>query len=195
MSSQSLNTAFNTRRLVITGMLIAVSIILAVPLNAPPFVSLGFITFGGISFTFMHVPAIIGAVLEGPVVGLIVGGAFGLFSMFLANQQTGADAIFRDPIISVLPRLFIGPVAWLVFNALKKANPMAALGGAGVAGTLTNTLLVIGAIAIRLSVPFLATLASVAVNVAIEVVVAVVLVIAVVNALRNVGGGRGGSSV
>lgn len=186
---------FNTRRIAITGVLIAISIVLAIPLNAGPLVSLGFITLGGISFTFMHVPAIIGAVMEGPVVGFLVGAAFGLFSMFLANQQTGADAIFRDPIISVLPRLFIGPVAWLVYNALRKGNPLVSLGSAGVAGTLTNTFLVIGAISLRLGVPFFATLASVALNVVIEVIVAVILVIAVVNALKGVVTGRGGSSV
>ena len=115
------NTSSTTRKLVITAVLIAISIVLSIPLNMGPFISLGFILIGPtIAITIMHVPAIIGAILEGPLVGLIVGGAFGLFSLFLASQQPAGspNAIFVDPIISVVPRLFIGPVAWLVYTCL-----------------------------------------------------------------------------
>lgn len=188
----------STRRLVITAMLIAISIVLSIPIGVGPLTSLGFITLGpAIAFTFMHVPAIIGAVMEGPVVGLIVGAAFGLFSLFLAGQQPAGspNAIFVDPIISVVPRLFIGPVAWFIYRAIRGAGENAGLIGAAIGGTLTNTLLVIGAIALRLSVPFFPTLASVGLNVVIELIVAAVLVVAIVGALRGATGGRGGSSV
>jgi uncharacterized membrane protein len=190
--------AFNTRRLVITAVLIAISIVLSVPLGVGPLTSLGFITLGpAIAFTFMHVPAIIGAVLEGPLVGAIVGFAFGVFSLFLAGQQPAGspNAIFVDPVISVLPRIFIGPIAWLVYSALRNTEMTVRLVGAAVAGTLTNTILVIGAIALRLNVPFFATLASVAVNVVIELIVASVIVVAVVSALRGYTGRRAGSTV
>ncbi len=192
------NQSFNTRRLVITAMLIAVSIVLSIPIGAGPITSLGFITLGpAIAFTFMHVPAIIGAVMEGPLVGAIVGFAFGAFSLFLAGQQPAGsgNAIFVDPVISILPRLFIGPVAWLVYSALKNAGITPRLIGAAIAGTLTNTILVIGAIALRLHVPFLATLASVAVNSVLEIIVASVIVVAVVSALRGYRSGRAGSTV
>ena len=186
-----------TRRLVITAVLIAISIVLSIPLNMGPFISLGFISFGTIAITIMIVPAIIGAVLEGPVVGAIVGGAFGLFSLFLASQQPAGspNAIFVDPIISVVPRLFIGPVAWAVYVGLKSFGMQVRLASSAVAGTLTNTLLVIGAIALRLNVPFLATLASVSINMVLELIVAAVIVVAVVSALRGTAGGRSGASV
>ena len=67
--------------------------------------------------------------------------------------------------------------------------------GAAIAGTLTNTILVIGAIALRLHIPFFATLASVSVNAVIELIVASVIVVAVVSALRGYTGGRAGSTV
>ena len=189
--------AFNTRRLVITAVLIAVSIVLSIPLNLGPLRALGFISFGAISITILVVPTIIGAILEGWVVGLIVGGGFGLFSMFLATQQPAGspDALFADPIISVLPRLFIGPVAWLVYRSLRSASENVRLIGASVAGTLTNTLLVIGAISLRLGVPFFATLASVSINVILELIVGAVIVVAVVNAVRGTASGKGKSSV
>ena len=193
-----MDSSYTTRRLVITAMLIAVSIVLSIPLGVGPLTSLGFITLGpAIAVTFMHVPAIIGAVLEGPVVGAIVGLAFGIFSLFLAGQQPAGspNAIFVDPVISVLPRIFIGPVAWLVYQALRNMGATVRLSAAGIAGTLTNTFLVIGAIALRLGVPFFATLASVSLNVAIELIVAAVLVVAVVSALRGYTGSRAGSTV
>jgi uncharacterized membrane protein len=192
------NQSSTTRRLVITAVLIAISIVLAIPLNMGPFISLGFVAVGPvIAVTIMHVPAIIGAVLEGPLVGAIVGGAFGLFSLFLATQQPAGspNAIFVDPIISVVPRLFIGPVAWLFYRWLRSFNEQVGVIGAAVAGTLTNTLLVIGAIALRLNVPFLATLASVSINMVLEVIVAAVITLAVVSALRGYASGSGKSSV
>jgi uncharacterized membrane protein len=194
MSSEG---AFSTRRLVITAVLIAITIVLSIPLNLGPLRALGFISFGAISFTILVVPTIIGAILEGWVVGLIVGAAFGLFSMFLATQQPAGspDALFADPFISVLPRLFIGPVAWLVYRGMQRAQENARLVSASVAGTLTNTILVIGAISIRLSVPFFTVLASVGINIVIELVVCAVIVVAVVNAVRGTAGGRGKSSV
>lgn len=192
------NTSSTTHKLVITAVLIAISIVLSIPLNMGPLTALGFITLGpAIAITIMHVPAIIGGILEGPLVGLVVGGAFGVFSLFLATQQPAGspNAIFVDPIISVVPRLFIGPVAWLVYVGLKSLDMRLRLIAAAVAGTLTNTILVIGAIALRLNVPFFATLASVALNVVLELIVASVIVVAVISALRGTASGRSGSTV
>jgi uncharacterized membrane protein len=195
MQSQS----FSTRRLVITAVLIAITIVLSIPLNLGPLVSLGFISFPpAIAVTIVHVPTIIAGILEGPIVGAIVGLAFGLFSLFLATQPTAGpgNAPFVDPFVSVLPRLFIGPMAWLVYRSLQSVvGEQVRLSAAAVAGTLTNTFLVIGALAWRFGVPFFPTLAAVSINVVLEVIVAVVIVLAVVNALRGTAYGRGGSSV
>jgi hypothetical protein len=54
---------------------------------------------------------------------------------------------------------------------------------------------VIGAISLRLGVPFFPTLASVAINVVLEVIVASVIVVAVVSALRGTAAGKAGSTV
>jgi uncharacterized membrane protein len=127
-----------TRKIVVTGVLGAISIFLGVT-------HWGFIPwFLGFSLTIMTVPVIIGAVLEGPWVGLGIGLIFGLFSMVQASVAPNGpgDVIFTNPLISILPRLFIGPVAWLTWNALKRW-PVAGLMSAGVAGSLTNTVLVL----------------------------------------------------
>jgi uncharacterized membrane protein len=131
-----------TRKIVITGVLGAISIFLGLT-------PLGFIPWGGVSLTIMHIPAILGAVLEGPVVGMIIGLIFGVFSMIRAatSPQGPLDVAFTNPLISVLPRLFIGPVAWLVWTGLKRW-PVVGLIAAGISGSLTNTVLVLGMIAL-----------------------------------------------
>lgn len=131
-----------TRKIVITGVLGAISIFLGLT-------PLGFIPWGGASLTIMHIPVILGAVLEGPVVGVIVGLIFGIFSMIRAATapQGPLDVAFTNPLISVLPRLFIGPVAWLIWSGLKRW-PVIGLIAAGIGGSLTNTVLVLGMIAL-----------------------------------------------
>lgn len=131
-----------TRKIVITGILGALCIFLALT-------PLGFWSWGPVSATILHVPVIIGAVLEGPVVGLIVGLIFGVFSMIRAAVAPNGplDPAFTNPLISVLPRLFIGPIAWLAWKALKRWTPVGLI-AAGVAGSITNTVLVLGMIAL-----------------------------------------------
>jgi uncharacterized membrane protein len=130
-----------TRKLVITGVMGALAVLLGLT-------HWGFIPwFGGISLTIMHVPVIIGAILEGPIVGLGIGLIFGLFSMLQAAiaPTSPSDVWFTNPILAVLPRLVIGPVAYYVWMLLKRI-PVIGLVAAGIAGSLTNTILVLGVI-------------------------------------------------
>ena len=127
-----------TRKIVVAGVLGAITVILGVT-------HWGLIPWGLASFSIMQVPIIIGAILEGPVVGAVIGLIFGLFSLFQASAApTGPlDPLFVNPLLSVLPRLFIGPVAWLAWNGLKKWPVVGMIVG-GIVGSLTNTVLVLG---------------------------------------------------
>ena len=130
-----------TRNLVITALMAAIAVVLG-------WTHWGFIPwFGGVSLTIMHVPVIIAAVIVGPVSGIIVGFIFGVFSMIQAAiAPTGpTDVWFTNPLLAVLPRLLIGPCAWLVGRAFKRW-PAAALSLAGAVGSLTNTFLVLAMI-------------------------------------------------
>ena len=107
-----------TRQIVVAGAMGAVIILL----GAPP-LRLGFIPFVlGVAVTVMHIPVIIGAVLEGPLVGLALGALFGLFSMLWSyiGPAGAMDLYFQNPLISILPRLFIGLLAYLVYRALRE---------------------------------------------------------------------------
>jgi len=174
----------SVRRIVITGILAAIAILLGIT-------RLGFIPVPNVSgnATIMHVPAIIGGVLEGPLVGLLVGGIFGVFSML--QDTTG---LFRNPIVSVLPRLFIGVTAYFAYISLRKSNEWLALVVAGVIGTLTNTILVVGAL-VGLSLIPAAVIPTIIPQAIAEIVIAAIITVAVVVAWKRIDTGKGGSSV
>jgi uncharacterized membrane protein len=67
--------------------------------------------------TIAHIPAIIGGVLEGPLVGLLVGMGFGF-----ASFANATIPMFKDPMVAIVPRLFIGITASWVFMAMRKAS-------------------------------------------------------------------------
>ncbi len=175
----------NTRKLIVAGLLGAIAVLLG-------WTRLGFIPWvAGASLTIMHVPAIIGAVLEGPIVGAAIGLIFGIFSMLQAAIAPNgpADVWFTNPVLSVLPRLFIGPVAWLVWKALKRW-PAAGLIAAGVAGSLTNTILVLGVIGLMGLLPW-ALIGSIAVaNGLPEAAASALLTLVVVAAWQGIVIGR-----
>jgi len=141
---------FSVRKIVVTGALGAVAVALSVS-------GLGYIPwFAGASLSVLAIPAIVGAVIEGPVVGVLVGAIFGLTSLVQAavNPAKGPlDVFFVNPLISVLPRLFIGLAAWAVFRLFKAKYRAAGAAVAGIVGALTNTVLVLGALVVAGAIP------------------------------------------
>ncbi|MGD0005418.1 MAG: ECF transporter S component [Anaerolineaceae bacterium] len=174
-----------TRKIVITGVLGAISALLG-------WTHWGFIPWlSGASLTIMHVPVIIGAILEGPVVGAIIGLIFGLFSMLQAAiaPMGPTDVWFTNPLLAILPRLFIGPIAWLVWKALQRWNVLALI-VAGIAGSLTNTILVLGTIVVMGYLTLLVVIPIAVVNGLPEAGVSAIITLAVVAAWRQIRIGR-----
>jgi uncharacterized membrane protein len=173
--------AFSVRKIVISGVLAAIAILLGTT-------GLGFIpvpTAAG-NATIMHVPAIIGGIMEGWLVGGIIGTIFGLFSFIRATVP-----LFKDPLVAIFPRIFIGITTYFAYAGLKKVNEYLALIVAAAVGTLTNTILVLGMAVIR---GYMA--AGVALGVGVthgipEVIVAAIITVAVVVAWKRVETGRG----
>lgn len=134
------NSSSKTRRLVLIGALGGISIFLGIS-------GLGLIRLPIFSLTIMHIPVIIGALLEGPVIGIAVGLIFGLFSMYQNITAPGLTSfIFWNPIIALIPRILIGIVAYYSFKLLKSKvkSTEVCVGIASILATLTNTIGVLG---------------------------------------------------
>ena len=102
-----------TKNLTTVGILGAIVIMLGLT-------PLGFIPLGVLTITSLHIPVIIAGILEGPVVGGLVGLIFGFFSLFNAmTRPTPISFVFYNPLISIMPRILIGVVTGLVYRVLK----------------------------------------------------------------------------
>lgn len=118
MISKSVKS-FSVRKMAIVGVLSAISAILGLT-------PLGFIPVGPTKATIMHIPVIIGAIVEGPFVGALVGLMFGLFSMIQAIMYpTAISFVFLNPLVAVVPRILIGIVAYYAYAIFKKLGKKA----------------------------------------------------------------------
>ncbi len=132
----------NIRKITIVGVLTAITVVLGQ-------MGWGLINVGlPAKVTIMHIPVIVGAVLEGPLVGIMVGLLFGIFSI-IQNIIAPAPLSFAliNPLVSVLPRMLIGVTAYYTYFSLKKIpkEPIR-IGIAAAVGTITNTIGVLGMI-------------------------------------------------
>lgn len=139
----SVNKRLNVRKMTVIGVLSAISIMMSML----PFI--GYIPIGPIKATIMHIPVIIGAIIEGPVVGATIGLIFGLTSLWNAiTQPVILSPLFLNPLVSVLPRILIGIIAYYVYQGVYKLTKKVYASGfvAGLIGSLVNTVGVLGMI-------------------------------------------------
>jgi uncharacterized membrane protein len=161
--------SFGVRQIAVAGALGGIAAFLG-------FTQLGFIPVPNLSgrATILHVPAILGGAVEGPVVGLIVGLIFGFFSWLDPVAPP-----LRDPLVSILPRLPIGVVAWAVFAGLRNLSLDLAAAVAGVLGSFTNTVGVLGMAVLLGYLPLVAVVPILPQAIAEAVLAAVVTVVVV----------------
>lgn len=134
------------RKIAVSGILSA----LVIAMTLTPF---GYIMIPGLNIqvTLLHVPVLVAAIVEGPVVGLFVGLMFGLSSLYTAIITPSVIAFaFLNPLVSILPRVLFGLAAWYLFKGIDalmrgKARPVA-IGIAAAVATLLHTTMVLGAI-------------------------------------------------
>lgn len=148
----------NTKNFTLTAMFLAIMILLAVT-------PLGFIPIGPINATTMHIPVIVASIILGPRLGAFLGGTFGLISLIRSTFiPTPLSFVFspfipvigteqgswKALIIALIPRILIGVVPYFVYKGIQrltknKVSPLS-LFLAGIAGSLTNTILVMNLI-------------------------------------------------
>ena len=112
----------DTRQITIAGVLGALTLVLGMT-------PLGFIrvpTLAG-AVTIMHLPVILAGITGGPVIGVAVGLIFGILTMMQFWPY--------DPRVLIPARVLIGPVAFLIYRALRGTGwglPLAAVAGSAV---------------------------------------------------------------
>ncbi len=138
LTSTSKSSKLTTRQIVLVGMLSSICIILGMT-------PLGMVPLPFISATILHVPVIIGALIEGPVVGGFVGLVFGIFS-FIRSFSSGTVTafLFMNPIISIVPRVLIGIASYYVYKMIKTKKQVLRISIASLVGSFVNTLGVLG---------------------------------------------------
>lgn len=179
-------TGLSTRGIVMSAVLAAIAIFLGAT-------RLGFIpvpTGTAVNATIMHVPAIIGGILEGPLVGAIIGTIFGLYSFFYSTVP-----MFKDPLVAIVPRIFIGMFAAWTYMAARRAGEWWAITLAAVVGTATNTVLVLGFGVARHYLPKRVALTIALANGIPEIIIAVIICLAVLLSWKRVQTGRARAGV
>lgn len=105
-----------TKKMVVSGILLAWMLVLGMT-------QLGFIPFGPIRATTLHIPVIIGAVLFGRNIGVFLGFSFGLFSLWTNfTKPTILSFAFQNPVVSLLPRIIFPLIAYYLYYYLKKKS-------------------------------------------------------------------------
>ncbi len=123
---------------------------------------IGFIPLPVIKATTMHIPVILGAVLLGPSAGAVLGGLFGLCSMWVNTTSPNLLSFAFSPFMSTegLPgvvkslwiglgcRILLGVIAGWLWRGMKKLlrSDFAALPVTAAVSTICHTLLVMGSI-------------------------------------------------
>ncbi len=186
------NRKYGTRWITLMALFVAIQLFLNLT-------GIGLIPLPVIKGTTLHIPVIIGAVILGPMAGGILGGVFGLCSIW-NNTMTPSLLSFAfspffalsngyGPKVAVISlwivlgcRILIGVVAGWLWIGLKRVSipfrgrrlrihDFVALPIVGAAGALTNTGLVMGSIFLLLAPEFAA-----AKNIALDAVLGAVMV-------------------
>lgn len=131
-----------TKSLAMTGSFSALVVVLGIT-------KLGMIPLGPTaSITILQIPVILIAMLCGLWESLVVGLSFGVLSLVQAAMSPSGvlDPFFVNPLISILPRMLLGLVAWLLWKGLAAVKMPKVLAAAltGFVGTVAHTVMVIG---------------------------------------------------
>ncbi len=179
-SAQKVNTSSLARAGILSALIIVMTLV--------PYT--GYISYGLIEITTLHIVVAAGAVMLGWKYGAYLGLVWGVSCMLRALTNP-LWAPFVNPLISVLPRVCVGVVGGLVAEGLRKARCKTAFlaGVSAAAATITNTALVLSALklfSVQLAgVPLLGTIYAtlIGVNGVIELVAAVLLTPIIVKAI------------
>lgn len=102
--------------LVFNAMALAVVILFSIT-------AIGYIRLGIVSITTIHIVVLVFCYLTGFKYSYIYGLYFGMTSFLVSwTSGTGLDIIFRNPLVSILPRLVFALLAGFIFDLIKRKS-------------------------------------------------------------------------
>jgi uncharacterized membrane protein len=190
-----MNSIFSeTRKLTFLGVMLALTIVF-VAVTAIP-------TASATMALLIFIPTIVTSIVMGPKAGALMGFLAGATTMLRAiiAPLNPFDVLFINPLVSILPRIFVGITPYLIFKLIKSSiknetGDKVALIFAGAGGAITNTALVMTMLYIiyaqkvveMVGVGFKVFLISIiTTNAVIEAVVAAILTVPAVIAYRKI---------
>lgn len=144
---KKINVHLNTKDIALISVLTGIMLIFVfVPIN-----------IGAVSMAFMAlIPVIVAAQVKGLKLGVIMSVIFGVSSLIVAftMPRTPLDPLFQNPMVSVFPRIFIGIAVYFSCKFTryltekmkikdKRLRDTIAFTASSIAGTVTNTVLVL----------------------------------------------------
>lgn len=172
-------TGMNTRYMVTLAMFCALLLVMGMT-------GIGFIPLPVIKATTMHIPVILGAILLGPTAGAVLGGVFGLCSIWVNTTAPGLLSFAFSPFmttegllgvvkslwIALGCRILLGVIAGWLWRLMKRVikNDYIALPVTAAVATICHTILVMGSIYVLLAEQYAA-----AKNVAVTAVFGLVM--------------------
>jgi uncharacterized membrane protein len=186
----------DTRKLTFLGVMLALTIVF-VAITAIPSPTATTMAW------FMFIPTIVTSIVMGPKAGALMGFCAGVATLLraLLAPLTPFDVFFLNPLISVLPRIFVGVVPYMIYTPLKAIFGKSPNGDkiailvAGASGAITNTALVMTALYLifvqeiidLVGVPFKALLISIITTSSVtEALIAAILTLPVVLAYQKI---------
>ena len=135
--------------LTITAVLTAIIAVMA-------FTPIGFLRIGPLELTLIMIPVIIGAVTQGAVTGAFLGAVFGIVSFIqcFTGSALGAilvsESIAKTFVVCFVPRVLAGLICGLIYKVCSKRDSKQSwsLLVAGISGSLMNTVLFLGFLAL-----------------------------------------------
>ncbi|MEI7883915.1 MAG: ECF transporter S component [Clostridia bacterium] len=178
-----------TKKLVQLSLFSAIILVLA---STP----LGYIPLGFMNATTIHIPVILGSILLGPQYGAFLGFIFGLSSLVKSTLEPTVTSFIFTPfytlgntsgnfwslVICFVPRILIGITPYYMYQLIKGRNKKLALLVAGIVGSLTNTILVLGGVYVFFGASF-ATVMAVPIQTLFSVIISIVAINGIPEAL------------
>jgi uncharacterized membrane protein len=127
------------RQIALAGILLAISAILAnTPLGMIP------VPTPARYATIMHIPVIIVGILEGPVMGAIIGLLFGLIALLKVPEFGPLVHLIPRPLVGFIPAIVYGGMIYLLGKMNNSAKEPISIGVAAALGSIVNTVGVLG---------------------------------------------------